>query len=991
MRSFTLGSTSQDFGRRLPACLVGLLLLAAAPCLAAPPSEGSAAYLEGLDALAAAKWSDAAAAFGKAARADEENADYYAARGVAQVLAEQFAKALPDLQRAQRLNPDLWEAKLWICAAYYMSGDASTGSQYVTHGPSGPGAAARSDLDYSAWVYQVGIGYWNCLRGGTATISEGGKTVKLTREALVAQEFPRLGVAFAARRRGAAGGGLAEAIYTRAMALMNRDEYAATLKQLEPLLEASPNEPRYLALQAGCLLELKDYSGARRLWTRLLTTNLLAGNPDQPAGYLQRARAAAAMGDARRARADLDVARSLGVAAPQSVRDEIEKGLAASKGSADPQALAAALDQAVRSNRPWAEQVGAALALEKAAGAARLRCDEAYQDRLRVLGAAVADRPKDADRLVAFAKYLYDSCDPPRDDAEPRKAPLLYRNQPGGGRQREVARAEELVDRALQAKPDHIGALGLKAAILYSWLKFGDAKPVLEKALALKPNNPELLQQMAIDLGYAAGAVKTNALLTRGSAVTVTTDRYPNAGTGTVTVVTRTTVDHEAIARADELDRQADELSQLTEDYTQKALKASAGTPQGFYFKGWLAQNGGDLPAAKDALAEAVRLKPDFQTAWYLLAGVCRRMGLDDEAAAARAAADNLAQTTAVAWLIAAQSDMRHMKLKSARQVLARARQTDPADARIEAYLGASDLADGKPADSLGHLRAALAIEAAREQLHGRTLAAESPLPLEADDIGLAVAVRLRTGAAILQQGDPDQAAAEFQAAVSLLEAMPEADRAAVVPRSYLPNPNWDPKVQPAVDTAARLLIRARAGLPYCGWARQYHTPEDAAAAAQAYTHWMLDFYADHADPDGLCRSVASLGLAELYLKKGDAATAAKVYHREVSGVPQDLWDAMQRVQSQVDAQQNAVRHQAENAQELDAYRQRLRAMPPAQRREFLLAEKRWCEGTLKILEDSLKGISDPDERRGTQTRIQDMTGKISVCDEELKNLDNTP
>src|SRR4051812_33893934 len=101
--------------------LVGLFV--SASTRAAAPSDGTSDYLNGLDALSSAKWKHAESAFAKAIDADEENADYYIARGVAQALAEDPQRAEKDFQRALKLHPNYEEARLWLASAIDMQGD----------------------------------------------------------------------------------------------------------------------------------------------------------------------------------------------------------------------------------------------------------------------------------------------------------------------------------------------------------------------------------------------------------------------------------------------------------------------------------------------------------------------------------------------------------------------------------------------------------------------------------------------------------------------------------------------------------------------------------------------------------------------------------------------------------------------------------------------------------------------------------------------------
>ncbi len=94
-------------------------------CASAAPaadSPGLAAYLDGLDALEQARWTNAVGSFSKAIGAEEENADYYTARGVAYDLAEKLDQALSDLQRADRLRPNFKPTRLWLATVVGMQG-----------------------------------------------------------------------------------------------------------------------------------------------------------------------------------------------------------------------------------------------------------------------------------------------------------------------------------------------------------------------------------------------------------------------------------------------------------------------------------------------------------------------------------------------------------------------------------------------------------------------------------------------------------------------------------------------------------------------------------------------------------------------------------------------------------------------------------------------------------------------------------------------------
>ncbi len=104
--------------------------------LAAPAAlpPGMLRFLRGLDQLGAFRPLDAVASFGQAIAANEENSDYYAARGAALVVAEQMEQSLPDLQRAMKLNPQNVLASRLTRLAYLMLGDQLKASKFHGHG-----------------------------------------------------------------------------------------------------------------------------------------------------------------------------------------------------------------------------------------------------------------------------------------------------------------------------------------------------------------------------------------------------------------------------------------------------------------------------------------------------------------------------------------------------------------------------------------------------------------------------------------------------------------------------------------------------------------------------------------------------------------------------------------------------------------------------------------------------------------------------------------
>ena len=130
-------------------------LLAAPPTPAQTPQANQAAgdYIAGIHALEAGNYAAAVQSLGRAIQADDSNADFLRARGVAHTLAENFPAAIDDLERVMRLRQDDREARLWLASAYRMGGNPAKGSQYFGMGYLPP--------DYANMVYNdMAMEYW---------------------------------------------------------------------------------------------------------------------------------------------------------------------------------------------------------------------------------------------------------------------------------------------------------------------------------------------------------------------------------------------------------------------------------------------------------------------------------------------------------------------------------------------------------------------------------------------------------------------------------------------------------------------------------------------------------------------------------------------------------------------------------------------------------------------------------------------------------------
>jgi tetratricopeptide (TPR) repeat protein len=210
-----------------------LLVLLNIPSSVPAAGAGAAAYLEGLEALENAKYADAVAAFTKAAAAEEENPDYYTARGVANTLAEKFPDAIKDLQRSLKLRPDSRETKLWLGAAYGMSGDWAKASVYFTHG---------KDVlaDYASFVYNAMAGDYS--RNVQQPGSKDAQSVR--------KQMTRSGAWFAQRNKVSTGDALPKILATRAKERFDQQKYADAMTDLDSVLQANPDDLDALQMHA---------------------------------------------------------------------------------------------------------------------------------------------------------------------------------------------------------------------------------------------------------------------------------------------------------------------------------------------------------------------------------------------------------------------------------------------------------------------------------------------------------------------------------------------------------------------------------------------------------------------------------------------------------------------------------------------------------------------------------------------------------------------
>ena len=567
-------------------------------------------------------------------------------------------------------------------------------------------------------------------------------------------------------------------------------------RDIRRVLGVRPNDPAAEFYYAGGLLAMGNAAQAREEYTYVLTCQTDLGD-----GYLGRAMACAELGEANRARADLQIAQKLGAKDYAQQQPRIAKELASLESSLagkTPQQWQAALDQAVRTGT--SDQVdAAAMALQKSMNAQRLRCDETYQDRLRVLEDAVRARPADVDALANLGMFLYQESSARGEALGPRAQFHTYRRQTTGMEEAELTRAEGLFDRVLAADPKNLTALLGKAGVRIVHVQFADAETLLRQAMAIQPSDPRVLSMFAQVMQIASFQKSSQA----GGLRTVKTWSDLNF------IYTRWPSQAE-LAHAQQLDRQSQQLVQLAHDEIVKSAQLTAGTARGFWYSGQIDWDSGNLKQALADFQKSVQLDPSNIEAQANLLGVERQLGMDDDAQLQQSVVANLVQTTSTFLLQPTWDLIPRTAYRSAATWLDRARAADPADARVAVYLGVVAEGEKNTDDAIADYRVASALEEARVRLEGTSLEQPGTTPLDPADVGLALVARLRGGLVLNLAKRFQDALPEFNVGVALEPRLASYAWSTPVPTAMLPDveSSQDPQRRPRGADVRRSLGR---------------------------------------------------------------------------------------------------------------------------------------------------------------------------------------
>lgn len=856
------------------ACFAAVLgfavLLAAlpAPLVAQSPAGRAAAgdYIQGIQALNAGNYAAAIQSLNRAIQADDSNADFLRARGVAYTLAENFPAAIADLERAVRLRQDDREARLWLASAYRMGGDPGKGAQYFT--------MANLPPDYANMVYNdMAMEYWQSRYNGSYYDKTQRRQVQTSQP--VKRLFPDAARAYA-RRHEATGAAASAAVAERAKTDLAQGDFAAAIRDLRLLRRTRPDDADLRAKWAQALMGAGDGLHAREEFTRVLSVQPLWAD-----GYVGRAQAAAIIGDARRANADLQVAASLG-ANVTAAREKVARLTAQPPADGAVERFAAL----ARADAPFGALVDAALAAQRWANNRRLRYDEMYQDRIRVVTEAIRDEGKNADWPDMLARFLHGHHQVPVLWNGPR-ATVQARPQNKAEQQQELSRAFALTETALNLDPKSANAMATRGQILYTFGRSRDAEQIVDQGLKIEPHNLRLLRLKTRILRETAEQLRTRASALRSPRVERSTEQRSD---GVYTITRTYPPTAEALAEAARLDAQAAILDQEAKKHQAVTERVEKEIIPALLKRAEDALASGNLNAADTAFRQVYALETDRIDVYRGLAEIAKRRNQPRLQTIYGMMAEPLRHTTAAAELKTAWDAVTRTDWTGAEAALTEAAKRDPVDARISAYR--SVIATHRTRDMASarrDRRAAIALEEAEARLMATSYAGPPAGPVDMiglDEAGLQTAVRVASGDADLA-AKAYQQALEAYAGVLSMEKRFDKDAAIVpIPTAMLPDPASDRGAVPEAPTLATLLSMSRLGN-----AQALLALGRTAEAQQEYAivrHFLANWPATSPKPNQmlLAESRARLGQAE-------AAYAAKNFNEAFRLLTYDGWPAL--------------------------------------------------------------------------------------------------
>lgn len=677
-------------------------------------------YNTGLEQLGAFALDQAAASFAAASKRAPQNIDYATAHALALLLQQKFAEGRAVIDRAcagTNQPPRLARAIRAFAAA--LNGDRAG---MLTYPP------PQTDFE------------WFISRLGESLASKNPQFRKPVGDAV--REFQKIAADFAQLQTQDLGGD--KALLARGLQHRRSRNYAAAIADLAEYVGRHPDDWVARWNYAAALTGGTNYARARRELSLVLC--------EQPAlfeGYCQRAIAAARMNNFTRAREDLAIARKLDPRNREWLTS-VEKVIAENQAvmpRESPERLLNLLLNAAREGESDEELAKAATKLVRAANAERRHGDETYQDRLRRLQWAALADPKDPAKLAALGQFLCDELEVRGEYVDPGRNTMPYRVQTLAMRKKELELARGCFQRALQLDSSHVPSLMGMAQIKFDENLFADAEKYVRSALAVKRDDPVILDMMSRLMKVAAEQQLARAM---SAASTYSWDEPMGNGW-----VRRWTRYGDAVA-AGRFENSAMGLLEQANEYLRRALAAARDTPESLDFIGTRAVMQGDFELMRKSYERAVQKVPDKIEYRYALANAYASLGNYDKYLEQATAGRNLEQTSCAAHLLAAWQAILGSDWKRADAMLTAAQRIDPADSRIPAYRGAIAEAQGNLSEAAAYFRAALAVEEAHVALRGSMLGPGSPGCLF-DEVARAVVLRMRL-ARVIEEENPSAA-----------------------------------------------------------------------------------------------------------------------------------------------------------------------------------------------------------------------------------------
>ncbi len=575
----------------------------------------------------------------------------------------------------------------------------------------------------------------------------------------------------------------------------------------------------------ACLVGLKNHRAARAQ-----ATYVLGIDPLWSEGYLLRAETAAHLGDTRRARADLDIARRLDPQKTATVQPRVEPLLVAKA----PDTAAADFAQAVKSGAPWDQLVPLAVQTGRWFELHRARYDEVWQERLWLLAEARRIDPKNPDRAEMLARYLLNTIVVPRIWDGPRAEPLPLRRQNSKDQEREAHESVQLCDEALKLDPKHVPAMATKAALLFKMGNLSGAENLVKQGLAIEPDSVPLLELNADCLDAESVAVAAPSIGLRAGHTSV---HYENRSDGRYRVETHYGPTAAETAEANGLISEATAIRQEGMAAVAHARSVKQQRIQSLVNQAQRAYNRKESKAAETTCRQALRLWPDNSQAQTLLAEIMGLEGRFDDQRIFSDFSRPIPNTSAAVELKKAWADIERTAFQSAEAALEQGFTVDPTDARLLACRNVIAEGRNNEPEAERWRQGALALEEARARAEGTSYQASAKAPLTLRDVGL-ILLLSQESAMAQWQSDPQRALQMEQGICALEQRLPKASLFQRLPSGMLPDPNTEPGHIPEAPSLATMFAWAhlRAGQALLA----LHRPAEARAElerVQVYAH----------------------------------------------------------------------------------------------------------------------------------------------------------